>query len=142
MNQAKLSWAKFILFIAAMYGILLGLIIITYPQFLLFGNPSTPFLIILIKFIGTLVGMYGIAYYFASCDPERYWHLILVGFISKLIAAMMFFYYTYTGDLHPNFIWINTWNNVIWLFPMGWVLYVCRVKESGTTVHTAKDMTF
>jgi uncharacterized membrane protein HdeD (DUF308 family) len=105
------------------------LIVFAEPQLLLFGNPSTPFLLIIIKFIALLVGMYGIAYYFASRDPQRYWHLILVGFIGKGLTAVFFLYYSKAGLLHPKFITLNIWNNIIWVVPMAWVLYTCRAKK-------------
>jgi len=126
----KLNWAKAIVLIAAIYGVFVGLIVFAKPELLLFGNASTPFLLILIKFIALLVFMYGIAYYFGSRDPHRYWHLILVGFIGKALSASFFLYYSRAGLLHPKFITINIWNNIIWVVPMAWVLYTCRTKPS------------
>ena len=128
-RSSKLNWAKAIVLIAAIYGVFMGLIVFAEPELLLFGNPPTPFLLIIIKFIALLVGMYGVAYYFASRDPKRYWHLILVGFIGKVLAGIFFFYYAKAGLLHHKFIFINLFNNVIWIVPMAWVLYLCRAKK-------------
>ena len=70
-----------------------------------------------------LVGVYGIAYYFASKDPVRYWPLIFVGFIGKLLGPPGAIYYICLGELTPSFLWVNVFNDLIWLFPFGWVLY-------------------
>ena len=67
--MSKLSVAKLIMFLAAIYNLVWGAIISTDPQLILFGYPETPFVLILIRCIGMLVGVYGVAYYFASKDP-------------------------------------------------------------------------
>ena len=123
-NKSRLKLARFILFLAAVYNLCWGALISVYPQILLFGNLSSAFVIILIKCIGMLVGVYGIAYYFASKDPVRYWPLILVGFIGKLLGPPGAIYYVYMGELTPSFLWVNVFNDLIWLFPFGWVLYM------------------
>jgi small multidrug resistance pump len=127
-QSSKLKRAKLVMFIAAIYNIFLGLVIFADPKIMLFGNPSTPFLLIVLKFIGILVAVYGIAYYFASRDPERCWHFILVELSGKLLTTAGFFYYTHTGELHPHFIWVNVWNNPLWIPPLCWAIYTCQLK--------------
>jgi hypothetical protein len=122
--HTKLKWAKSIMFIAAIYNLFWGTVISLYPQILLFGNPSTDFLLIILRCVGMLVGVYGIAYWFASRNPQRYWPLILVGFIGKFLGPIGSAYYIYTGKLQPNFLWVNVWNDLIWLFPFAWVMYL------------------
>ena len=90
-NTTKLKYAKGIMFLAALYNIFWGLVISAYPQILLFGNPPTDFLLIILRCVGMLVGVYGIAYYFASRDPNAYWPLILVGWIGKLLGRSVQF---------------------------------------------------
>ena len=122
-KKQKLKWARIILFCAAAYNLFWGALISVYPQILLFGNPSSTFVIILLKCIGMLVDVYGVAYYFASKDPARYWPLIFVGFLGKLLGPPGAIYYVWRGELTPSFLWVNVFNDLIWLFPFGWVLY-------------------
>ena len=122
-KQRKLKFARIILFTAAVYNLCWGALISVYPQILLFGNPTSAFIIILLKCIGMLVGVYGVAYYFASKDPVRYWPLVLVGFLGKLLGPPGAIYYVYTGQLTPSFLWVNVFNDLIWLYPFGWIIY-------------------
>jgi hypothetical protein len=120
----KLKYAKTIMFLAALYNIFWGAVISAYPQILLFGNPPTDFLLIILRCVGMLVGVYGIAYYFASRDPNTYWPLILVGWIGKLLGPIGSVYYILLGKLMPDFFWVNVFNDIIWLYPFGWVIYM------------------
>jgi hypothetical protein len=120
---SKIKAAKIILLLAAVYNIFWGAMISLYPQIILFGNGSTGFMLILIRCIGMLVGVYGIAYYFSSTDPQRYWPLILVGFIGKVLGPIGSLYYIFTGELTPRFLLVNLLNDFIWLVPFGWILF-------------------
>lgn len=122
-TTSKLKWAKTIMFLAALYNIFWGAVISLFPQIILFGNPPTDFLLIILRCVGMLVGVYGIAYYFASVDPNRYWPLILVGWIGKLMGPFGSLYYIASGQLTANFLWVNVFNDLIWLYPFGWVIY-------------------
>ncbi|RFZ86089.1 hypothetical protein DYU05_07455 [Mucilaginibacter terrenus] len=117
------------MFLAAIYNIVWGIVISAWPQIMLFGNPPTDFLLILIRCIGMLVGVYGIAYYFASRDPNTYWPLILVGWIGKLLGPVGSLYYIWAGKLTPVFLWVNVWNDVIWLIPFGWIIWQAVRKQ-------------
>ncbi|RKR82729.1 hypothetical protein BDD43_2914 [Mucilaginibacter gracilis] len=110
MDILKLKWAKTILFIAAIYNVFWGLVISVRPQVILFGNAENVYMLILIRCIGMLVGVYGIAYYFASRDPQRYWPLILVGLIGKVLGPMGAIYYIVLGALQASFLWVNVFN--------------------------------
>ena len=125
MKQAatKLKWARYILFTAAIYNLFWGAVISLYPQIILFGNEPTPYMLILVRCIGMLVGVYGIAYYFAGTDPVRYWPLVLVGFIGKVLGPIGAVYYVVMGTLKPDFLIVNVLNDLIWLLPFSWVLW-------------------
>ncbi len=122
-KSSKLKWAKLTLFLATIYNLSWGAVISIHPQFILFGNPPATFTLILLKCIGMLVGVYGIAYYYASTNPAKYWPLILVGFIGKVLGPIGSAYYVLSGQLTPNFLIVNVFNDLIWLYPFGWVLY-------------------
>ena len=124
MNTMQLKAAKIILFIAALYNMFWGGVISVYPQLILFGNAPTTYMLILIRCIGMLVGVYGIAYYFASRDVQRYWPLVLVGLIGKVLGPIGAVYYVWLGTLEPQFLWVNVFNDLIWLYPFGWIVYL------------------
>lgn len=132
-TTAKLKWAKFIMFLAALYNIFWGAVISLYPQIMLFGNPSTDFLLIILRCVGMLVGVYGVAYYFASIDPYKYWPLILVGWIGKLLGPLGSLYYIWADKLAPNFLIVNVFNDFIWLYPFGWVIYMAVTGRLSVT---------
>ena len=124
--MSKLKLAKLIMLLAAIYNAAWGIVISIYPQIILFSYPPTPFVLILLRCIGMLVGTYAIAYYFASKDPVRYWPLILVGFVGKVLGHVGSAYYILTGELTPKFLYVNLLNDLIWIAPFGWILWQLR----------------
>ena len=115
--------SKIILLLAAIYNIFWGIVISLFPRIILFDFCDSVFVIIILQCIGMLVGVYGIAYYFASLDPARYWPLILVGLIGKVLGPIGSLFYIFTVQLDPSFFWVNVFNDIIWMYPFGWVLY-------------------
>ncbi|HEX3387023.1 MAG TPA: hypothetical protein VHS53_17605 [Mucilaginibacter sp.] len=127
--MSKLRTAKTIMLLAAIYNAVWGVVISLWPQMISFGYPPTPFTLILLRCIGMLVGTYAIAYYFASLDPVRYWPLILVGFIGKVLGPIGSVYYILAGQLTPKFLYVNLLNDFIWLVPFGWILWRVRAGD-------------
>jgi hypothetical protein len=119
----KLKWAKFIMFLAAVYNLFWGFVISLWPSIILFDSSATSFMLIVLRCVGMLVGVYGIAYYFASLDPKRYWPLILVGLIGKVLGPIGAVYYVVLGKMQPDFLWVNVFNDLVWLYPFSWILY-------------------
>lgn len=118
----KLKIAKALMLAAAIYNICWGAVISLFPQLMLFAEDRTDYTLIMIQCIGMLVGVYGIAYYFCSRDPLRYWPLILVGLLGKVFGPLGSLFYIYLGKLAPDFLWINVFNDLIWLPAFGWIL--------------------
>ncbi|OCX54793.1 hypothetical protein BEL04_04160 [Mucilaginibacter sp. PPCGB 2223] len=108
---------------AAIYNLFWGAVISIHPQLILFGNAPTPYILILIRCIGMLVGVYGVAYYFCSRDPVRYWPLILVGLIGKVLGPIGAACYVTVGAIPASFLWVNVFNDLIWIGPFGWILH-------------------
>jgi len=127
--MSKLKLAKLIMLLAAIYNAVWGVVISISPQVILFDYPSTPFTLILLRCIGMLVGTYAIAYYFASRDPAKYWPLIFVGFIGKVLGPIGSAYYILAGELTLKFLNVNLLNDLIWLIPFGWILWQVRAGE-------------
>ena len=119
----KLKWARFILFLAAAYNIVWGIIVSLVPELILFDDVSSPFILIILRCVGMLVGVYGIAYYIASKDPAKYWSLVFVGYVGKILGPIGAFYYVYTGAIKKEFLIVNIFNDLIWLIPFTWIIY-------------------
>lgn len=139
-SSTKLKWARFILFLAAIYNIFWGALISLDPQIILFDDTASVFMLIVLRCVGMLVGVYGIAYYFASRHPEKYWPLILVGFIGKILGPIGAFYYVWTGGLKPGFLMVNVFNDLIWLFPFGWVIYQALTGRLSVTIDEDRSL--
>ena len=121
--STRLKWARFILFLAAAYNIAWGIAVSLFPKLILFDDHSSRFMLIILQCVGMLVGVYGIAYYIASKEPARYWSLVLVGYIGKILGPIGAFYYVYLGEIKKEFLIVNVFNDLIWLIPFTWVLY-------------------
>ncbi|SFX87509.1 hypothetical protein [Cytophaga hutchinsonii] len=115
--------SRLIMIFAAIYNIFWGILISIHPKVILFDDCDSIFVIIVLQCIGMLVGVYGIAYYFASRDPARYWPLIVVGLIGKILGPIGSLHYIFTNQLDPYFFWVNVFNDIIWIFPFCWILY-------------------
>ena len=118
----RMKIANTILLLAALYNIAWGGYTSLFPDYMLFGEAPSTLIMIYIRCIGMLVGVYGIAYYMASLDPVKYWPLILTGLIGKVLGPIGAFYYVYSGKLEANFLYINLFNDLIWIIPFSWIL--------------------
>lgn len=118
----RMKLANAILFLAALYNLVWGGYTSLYPDYMLFGEEPSTLIMIYIRCIGMLVGVYGIAYYMASLEPVKYWPLILTGLIGKVLGPIGAFYYVYLGMLNADFLYINLFNDLIWIIPFSWIL--------------------
>ncbi len=122
LENKNLKTAKIIMLLAAIYNLVWGALISLWPSLMLFGHQESTYILILIRCIGMLVGVYGIAYFCCYLDPTRYWPLILVGFIGKALGPIGSLYYIIKGELVKDFFIINIFNDIIWIIPFAWIL--------------------
>jgi len=117
------AWASFILGLAALYNLAWGAMVVVAPEWCLQRvglDPAAnrP----LVQCIGMLVGVYGVAYGIAAVDPARYWPLIFVGLVGKLAGPPGALWAIQRGELPAQFLWVNVFNDLIWLGPFAWIL--------------------
>ncbi len=67
--------------------------------------------------IGMFVGVFGIGYAIAALDPFRYWPIVLVGLMGKILGPLGFFYHASIGLLPLKFGLITLTNDFIWIYP-------------------------
>src|SRR3954469_8853447 len=95
--------SRLIMTFAAIYNIFWGVLISIYPKVILFDDSDSIFVFIVLQCVGMLVGVYGVAYYFAARDPARYWPIILVGLIGKILGPIGSLHYIFTNQLDASF---------------------------------------
>ncbi len=112
------------LFAAAAYNSLWGLWVGLFPKtsFDLLGMEA-PLYLPLWQSVGLMVGCYGIGYFIAAFDPYRWWPLVLVGFIGKVLGPLGMVYAVSTNQLPLAFAWNNLTNDVIWWIPFFLILH-------------------
>ncbi|MGN6647846.1 MAG: hypothetical protein ACTHJT_15090 [Cytophaga sp.] len=115
--------SRLIMSLAAIYNLFWGILIAIYPKVILFDESDSIFVIIVLQCVGMLVGVYGFAYYFASRNPARYWPIILVGLLGKILGPIGSLHYIFNNQLDPKFFWVNVFNDLIWIIPFSWILY-------------------
>lgn len=98
-------------------------------DFFLYANLQLPNYPEIWQCVGMIVGVYGIGYYIAAHDPYRHWPVILVGFLGKLLGPIGAIYYAAIGKFPWSFLIVNVFNDFIWLIPFAVILYEGMRKE-------------
>jgi len=132
-NDAS-KWASLVLFLAAAYNLVWGTLACSIPTRMLawygIDAPDRPELW---QCIGMLVGLYGIAYWFASRNPHALWPIVLVGLLGKILGPVGTAVGIAQGRLPWDFAWANVTNDLVWLAPFAWVLKVVRSTPDPST---------
>jgi len=112
---------------AAVYNFVWGALVILFPR-LLFDliHADPPNYLPLWLVVGMLVGVYAPAYYWAARYPERYPHLILIGFLGKLAGPVGFVYSAFTGQLPLAFGLTILTNDLVW-----WPSFALYLRDSA-----------
>ncbi|MDB5032837.1 MAG: hypothetical protein JWQ98_78 [Chlorobi bacterium] len=113
---------------AAVYNIIWGIVVIIFPQFLfdLGGLPriNYPFLM---SGIGMFVGVYGYGYWVVANEPRRYPQLVIIGLLGKTLGPIGWVYHVFNGDVPARTLWVNVFNDLIWLpFFVGYLWWYYR----------------
>lgn len=117
-------WMQYLLIAAGAYNILWGSIAFLVPTYYLQHlNITFPNANWIIKAIGMLEVLFGIAYLIASGKPFKHWLIIFIGFSVKTLATLFYFYYMYVGALPTHLVSMILANDLVWLLPFGIILY-------------------
>jgi hypothetical protein len=103
----------------ALWGLWVGLF--PAMSFTLLGMEVPPYLPIW-QSVGLMVGCYAIGYFIAAFNPYLYWPLVLVGFIGKVLGPLGMVYAVATNQLPLAFAWNNLTNDVVWWIPFFLIL--------------------
>jgi small multidrug resistance pump len=100
---------------AAFYNLAWGLVTLVCPGafFALVGlaQPNYP---VLWRVVGMFVMVYAPGYWWASVDPFRFRHLILIGFLGKVFGPVGYVWFSASGALPREFGWTILTNDLVW----------------------------
>ena len=64
--------------------------------------------------VGMLILVYAPAYWWAARQPERHYHLILIGLTGKILGPLGFLWALGAGELPLAFGWTILTNDLVW----------------------------
>jgi hypothetical protein len=120
------KWMFYVLLLAALYNLVWGAMVIIFP-YLVFDLTQLPRPIYpeIWQCVGMIVGCYGIAYGIAAFDPVRFWPIVLVGLLGKILGPIGFIQAIYLGRFNLSFGWNIVFNDLIWWIPFFLILKYC-----------------
>lgn len=116
-------WMRTLLRIAAVYNILWGAWVVLLPLsfFELTGMEAINHPTIW-QGMGMVIGVYGLAYWWASYDPIRQWPIVMVGFLGKVFGPVGFVWNYARGEVPVEFGYTLPTNDLIWWIPFFLIL--------------------
>ena len=112
-----------VLLAAGVYNLLWGTIAVAAPNAMFHWVGATlPNYPQLWQGIGMIVGVYGVGYAIPTFDPLRHWPVILVGFLGKVFGPIGFLQAILQGVWPWKMLWINVFNDLIWIVPFALIL--------------------
>ena len=123
MNPKPRPWLSKILVIAAVYNILWGAWQILAPGsfFELLGMEPPTYLMIW-QGMGMVIGVYGLAYYWASFNYIRHWPIVAVGLLGKLFGPAGYVFGLLQGTAPEEFGYTLLTNDLMWWIPFSVML--------------------
>jgi hypothetical protein len=117
-------WLSRTLLIAALYNILWGAWQVLAPQsfFSLLGMEPVNYPMIW-QGMGMVIGVYGLAYFWASYDYIRHWPIVAVGFLGKIFGPLGFVFNYLQGQAPAAFGYTLLSNDLVWWIPFALMLW-------------------
>jgi peroxiredoxin len=141
-NRAIPSWMILVVRIAAVYHFFLGLFMALFPKviFVWLGIHPPDYLFIW-QSLGTLVALYGLAYYLASYNIVKHYPIILVGLLSNTFVTVAFVFAYFSDQIHANFFWLVFINDVVWLGPFTfiWAYIFKEFQNTSLNINLQKE---
>jgi hypothetical protein len=105
----NIAWGSFVVFFPTALWSWCGMEPPNYPQ--------------LWQCIGMIVGVYGVGYWIAAGDIPRYWPVVLVGLLGKVLGPIGLVNAAARGQLPWAFGAVNIGNDLVWWIPFTAALY-------------------
>ena len=100
---------------AAVYNLMWGSAVVLFPRFLFETLGLTvPVPAAIWQVVGMFVLVYAPAYWWASEDPVRHRHLLVIGLAGKTLGPLGYVWAALSGGLPAEFGWIILANDLVW----------------------------
>ena len=76
--------------------------------------------------LGMVIGLYGLAYYWASYDYIRHWPIVMIGLMGKVFGPLGYIYNIAMGTAPASFGYTLIPNDLIW-----WIPFVMMLNHAG-----------
>ena len=117
------NWMRLVLKLAAIYNIIWGLWVISFPaHFFILTGMEIPKQLMIWQGMGMVIGVYGIGYWLASYAPIRHWPIVAVGFLGKIFGPIGFVMNYLQGIAPASFGYTLISNDFIWWIPFFLIL--------------------
>jgi small multidrug resistance pump len=120
-------WLARVLQVAALYNLAWGAWQVLAPQsfFSLLGMDPTNYPMIW-QGMGMVIGVYGLAYFWASFDYIRHWPIVAVGLLGKVFGPLGFGLNYLQGTAPAGFGYTLLTNDLLWWWPFSLMLWHAR----------------
>lgn len=127
------QWLRQVLVLAGAWHIALGVTFIVAPfAFYDLSRLPRPNYPQLWQGVGILLSSMGIGYAIAARNPLRYWPVVLIGWIPKLLVPLGFLWYIARREIPVAFGSLVFIHDVVWLAPFSMLLWLAvRDKAAG-----------
>ena len=116
-------WMTWVLLAAAAYNLLWGAWAVLFPNsYFDWAGMQRPVYPEIWQCGGMIVDVYGVGYAIAAFDPFRYWPIVLVGLMGKVLGPLGFANALYDGTFTPKAGLTIVSNDLIWWIPFGMIL--------------------
>ncbi|TQV87993.1 alkyl hydroperoxide reductase [Aliikangiella coralliicola] len=124
-NSIKISTFKAWFKAAAIYNLVWGSYVVFLPSsyFELIGMPPPSYLAIW-QVVGMCILVYAPGYWWASKDPIRFRHYIVIGLLGKMLGPVGFLWSAYQGLLPIEFGLTLLLNDLIW-----WPVFILFLRQ-------------
>jgi len=132
------SWTRPVLIVAGVYNIIWGAWVVFFPgSFFTWSSMKPPEYPMIWQSVGMIVGLYGLGYLAAAFDPVRFWFLVFIGLLGKILGPLGAGWYAISGELPWIFGLINIFNDLIWLIPFS--LIVSKTYQLEKLQHSSTE---
>lgn len=136
MSKIEPLWMGSILKTAAIYNMLWGSWVIFFPNHFFELTGMEPLNHPMIwQGMGMVIGVYGLAYWWASTNPIVYWPIVAVGFLGKIFGPVGFVFNYVTGNVPIEFGFTLITNDLIWWVPFYLILKHAYVQTKWSLSH-------
>jgi hypothetical protein len=130
------SWMRRVLLAAAIYNIAWGTFVVVIPGALFaWAEIEPPRYPALWQCVGMIVGVCGVGYWLAAMDVFRYWPIVLVGLLGKILGPLGFVMAASRGELPWSWGVTLITNDLIWWAPFTAILCLTYRRHIGSDAH-------